>query len=83
MLSSQQARKHLKKLGWSYRRAAPELGVTTKHLCLVLRDVRISGPLLERIMALQPCPDVPLNSPYAKQTKANGKTQVRKELAKA
>lgn len=46
------ARKHFKAAGWSYRAAAPVLGVTYQHLCMVLTGERESRRLTTRILAL-------------------------------
>lgn len=48
------ARKELKRKGWSYRRAAKPLGVHYSHLCLVLTGKRASRSLLQRIHNLRP-----------------------------
>jgi hypothetical protein len=45
----QQAKKLLKAKGWSYRRAAPVLGVHYVHLALVLNGKRQSARLLTAI----------------------------------
>jgi len=42
----------IKAKGWTYRTAAPELGVCYQHLCLVLTGNRESRRLLKRISAL-------------------------------
>jgi hypothetical protein len=47
-----EACKILKQKGWSYRRVAPELGVTYQHLSDVLNGHRISRRLLDAISAL-------------------------------
>ncbi len=52
MLSRQQAKSHLKKLGWSYRTVAPRLGVTYPHLAKVLNGQRDSARLLGAIKHL-------------------------------
>ena len=41
-----------KSKGWSYRAAAPVLGVTYQHLCLVFNGHRHSRRLLAAIAAL-------------------------------
>ena len=46
------SKKQLKALGWSYRRAAPLLGVTYQHLCLVLNGHRHSRRLLAKVASL-------------------------------
>ena len=38
--------------GWTYRRAAPVLGVTYQHLCLVLNGRRESRRLLRAVSQL-------------------------------
>lgn len=43
------ARRHLKARGWSYRTAAPVLGVCYQHLALVLTGRRESRRLLSAI----------------------------------
>lgn len=55
---SEQARVHLKKQGWSYRRAAVELGVSFVHLAYCLTGKRESKRLMRRIMGL-PRSEVP------------------------
>ena len=49
MFTREQAKHKLKTAGLSYRRAAPLLGVTYQHLCLVLTGKRQSRRLLEAI----------------------------------
>lgn len=46
------ARRHLKDKGWSYRTAAPKLGVCYQHLASVLTGERKSHRLLIRIREL-------------------------------
>ncbi len=46
------AKRTLKARGWSYRRAAPVLGVTYQHLSEVLNSRRHSRRLIRRVMAL-------------------------------
>jgi hypothetical protein len=53
-------KEHLKTLGWSYRAAAPILGITYQHLCLVLCGHRTSQRLLAKIRTM----------PARKQTEA-------------
>ena len=57
MLARKQARAHLKKLGWTYRTAAPLLGVHYTHLAMVLTEnpkrQRSSRRLLQAIETLQ------------------------------
>ena len=48
----QQAKHTLRARGWSYRSAAPELGVCYQHLALVLTGHRESQRLLARIKAI-------------------------------
>ncbi len=48
------ARKHLKAGQWSYRAAAPKLGVTYQWLSDVLNNRRGSQRLLRKIVALPP-----------------------------
>lgn len=43
------AKRHLKAGGWSYRSAAPRLGVCYQHLALVLTKRRTSRRLLAKI----------------------------------
>ncbi|QNB44834.1 transcriptional regulator [Akkermansia muciniphila] len=45
-------RQELKDKGWSYRTAAPELGVCYQHLASVLTGIRQSKALLDRISKL-------------------------------
>lgn len=47
-----QAKRTLRARGWSYRRAAPQLGVCYQHLALVLTGRRESQRLLARIEAI-------------------------------
>ncbi len=46
------AKRTLRARGWSYRRAAPQLGVCYQHLALVLTGRRESQRLLARIKAI-------------------------------
>lgn len=46
------ARAHFQAMGWSYRSAAPQLGVGYQHLCHVLRGDRQSRRLCAAILAL-------------------------------
>jgi hypothetical protein len=46
------AKRTFRAKGWSYRRAAPVLGVTYQHLCLVLQGHRHSRRLLKKIAEL-------------------------------
>lgn len=46
------AKRTLKARGWSYRRAAPILGVTYQHLSEVLNGKRHSRRLLAAVVAL-------------------------------
>ena len=48
----QQAKRTLRSRGWSYRSAAPHLGVCYQHLALVLTGRRESNSLLVRIKAI-------------------------------
>jgi plasmid maintenance system antidote protein VapI len=48
------AKRTLKDRGWSYRRAAPVLGVTYQHLCEVLNGHRISRRLVQKIAVIEP-----------------------------
>lgn len=54
-------RLNLKRKGWSLRAAAPFLGVSVKHLSLVLNGKRKSLPLLKRIEMLPPRRKTPIN----------------------
>lgn len=56
MMTSQEAKHHLLKLGWSQRRAAQVLGVTMEHLNLVLNGFRASRRILNAIAELPPSP---------------------------
>lgn len=47
------AKSHLKNYGWSYRSAAPELGVSFEHLCRVLNRQRISRRLVKKVFQLK------------------------------
>jgi hypothetical protein len=51
-MTNANAKKLLKDRGWSYRTAAPRLGVTYQHLAFVLTGRRQSRSLLERIEAI-------------------------------
>lgn len=51
-----EARQHFQAGGWSYRAAAPLLGVSYQHLCQVLTGVRQSRRLTAAILALPPRP---------------------------
>ncbi len=46
------ARRHFYEAGWSYRSAAPHLGVCYQHLCQVLRGERQSRRLIAAIADL-------------------------------
>lgn len=48
------AKQVLKDLGYTYRNAAPALGVCYQHLAFVLNGQRESARLLQRIAALPP-----------------------------
>lgn len=50
--SPSEAKAKLKDLGWTYRAAAPVLGVHFTHLCLVLNGHRVSRRLLTKIAQL-------------------------------
>jgi transcriptional regulator with XRE-family HTH domain len=52
MLARQQAKRELKLKGWSYRAAAPRLGVGFVHLSRVLNGQRESKRLLTAIEEL-------------------------------
>ena len=52
MLAREQAKGQLKCKGWSYRTAAPRLGVGYVHLCRVLNGQRASQRLLAAIRDL-------------------------------
>lgn len=52
MFTREQAKVTLKTNGWSYRRAAPRLGVTYQHLSEVLNGTRTSNSLLVRVQKL-------------------------------
>jgi len=49
MFSREQAKVTLKARGWSYRKAAPILGVTYQHLSEVLNGNRPSRRLINKI----------------------------------
>jgi lambda repressor-like predicted transcriptional regulator len=51
-MSPADAKRALKAKGWTYRSAAPELGVCYQHLALVLTHRRESRRLCQRIAAL-------------------------------
>ncbi|MDX2110589.1 MAG: helix-turn-helix transcriptional regulator [Verrucomicrobiota bacterium] len=48
-MTTQQAKKHLKANGWTYKKAALVLGVHYMHLSMVLNGRRISHSLINRI----------------------------------
>jgi hypothetical protein len=52
MLTRNEAKRKLKKMGLSYRKASPLLGVSYPHLCYVLNGHRDSGRLMRAIAAL-------------------------------
>jgi hypothetical protein len=54
MLTRQQAKTHLKQMGWSYRSAAPLLGIRYEHLSRVLNGERVSKRLLDAVMSMPP-----------------------------
>jgi len=56
MMTRHQAKSHLKRLGWSQRRAAKQLGVCQEHLNRVLAGLRESRRLLSEIAKLPPSP---------------------------
>ena len=53
MFTRELAKVSLKRKGWSYRAAAPVLGVTYQHLCLVLCGRRESGRLMQAIAEIR------------------------------
>ena len=55
-MTRQQAKSHLKTLGWSQRRAAAQLGVCQEHLNRVLSGIRQSRRLMQAIATLPPSP---------------------------
>jgi hypothetical protein len=63
MFTREQAKRNLKSKLWSYRSAAPLLGVSYQHLCEVLQGRRTSRRLLRKVMAL---PDRKLREEAAK-----------------
>ena len=73
MLTRQQAKQHLKSLGWSYRRAAPLLGVTHIHLAYVLNGQRQSRRLLSEISEMGPSPTPYSHTGFALRGQKNGK----------
>jgi hypothetical protein len=54
MFTREHARATLKAKGYSYRAAAPILGVSYQHICLVLTGKRESSRLIGRIVKLKP-----------------------------
>jgi hypothetical protein len=52
MITGEHAKRKLKDGGWTYRSAAPVLGVSFVHLAYVLNGQRASRRLLARVMAL-------------------------------
>ena len=53
MFTRELAKVSLKRKGWSYRTAAPVLGVTYQHLCLVLCGRRESSRLMQAIATIR------------------------------
>lgn len=53
MFTREHAKVTLKAKGWSYRKAAPELGVTYQHLSEVLNGKRESRRILAAIQRLR------------------------------
>jgi hypothetical protein len=51
------ARNKLKELGWSQRHAAEYLSYSFFHFSRVMTGHRVSWTILEKIMALPPCPN--------------------------
>jgi transcriptional regulator with XRE-family HTH domain len=51
-LTVAQAKRHLKKTGWSYRKAADRLGYSYTHIAWVLTGRRISYTVLAAILEL-------------------------------
>lgn len=51
-MSVKAAKRELKAKGWSYRKAAPVLGVTYQHLCEVLNGHRTSRRLVTAIATM-------------------------------
>jgi len=49
MFTREQAKVTLKDRGWSYRTAAPLLGISYQHLCWVLNGQRSSRRVLKKI----------------------------------
>ena len=60
MFTRERAKVTLKRRGWSYRAAAPALGVTYQHLSEVLNGHRESRRLLKRISKLDMNPKIEL-----------------------
>lgn len=52
LVTHREAKKILRLRGWSYRSAAPVLGVHYTHLCQVLNGQRISRRLLNAIHSI-------------------------------
>lgn len=52
MFTRERAKQALKTKGYSYRVAAPDLGVSYQHVCLVLTGKRESKRLLQKIFTL-------------------------------
>lgn len=52
MFDVEREKVRFKKRGWSYRSAAPELGVTYQYLCEVMNGRRASLRLMRRVASL-------------------------------
>jgi len=52
MFTREQAKSKLKKAGWSYRSAAPKLGISYQHLSEVLNGKRRSRRLIHAVVEL-------------------------------
>lgn len=61
MFTRERAKVTLKSRGWSYRSAAPQLGVTYQHLSEVLNGKRLSRRLLRKISSLARAPQLAAN----------------------
>lgn len=75
------AKRHMQLMGWSYRRAAKEVGRNHVHLLAVLNGRRWSRSLLEKIASLPPCPIVPRGPAARQQTKNGGQRQAESKAA--
>jgi hypothetical protein len=60
MFTRESAKQALKSKGWNQRTAAPYLGVTYQHLCLVLSGKRESRRIIKAIRRMPKAPTLQL-----------------------